>query len=132
MLFLMYASLTAKIDPRVAFLVSDLTHVPAYALLTFLLVKTLAMTPGHQDTRHQETTGDGCQVTGDKLHVTGVRCRVTFIAFTIAVSYGAIIEILQHFTGRQPSVLDVVLNAVGSGCVLVIIGLRRKYWIHKQ
>lgn len=98
---LMYACLTSDFDPRIEFLVTDLTHMPAYALLTFLLTKSLRTTI----TEH----------------------RTPLIAFFIAVAYGALIEFLQGFTGRQPSWTDVGLNTLGASIIIIFFKLRKKH-----
>jgi VanZ family protein len=75
----------------------NLLHVPAYAVLTFLLVKSLKETQ-----------------TGYSFIVAAV----------ISIAFGMVNEGLQSFSpGRFPSFLDVFLNAAGT---LTAIGLIKR------
>ncbi len=79
----------------------NLLHVPAYALLTFLWIRTLSplsRPPG----------------------------RVLAVAFLIAVGYGALDEVHQAFVpGRLLSLTDASLNALGAGITVAATWLRR-------
>ena len=79
-------------------------HVPAYAILVFLLfncrLPALRRFGGGPALRR---FGGG-----------GLTC------FIIAVIYGALMEHLQSFSpGRLPSVLDIILNTLGAGGMVV-------------
>ena len=88
MAVLMYASLTTQIE-KFKFIITDLLHMPAYAVLTLLLIRT-------DETRQ------------------GGRKYSFVVPFLIAVIYGAVIEVLQGYTGRNPSWSDVGLNIAGA------------------
>jgi VanZ family protein len=83
-------------------------HVPAYAVLTFLLVRCFGRTTA--------TPGVGAGMTADMV-----------AAATIALGYGILMEFLQGLTpSRTPSLMDVGLNAVGSSVVLLF------FWVKTQ
>ena len=76
-------------------------HVPAYVILTVLLIKIF-------------------MVQSRKLWE-----RAAVLAFVLAFAYGLGIEFLQGLIpGRNPSLLDVVLNSIGAG--IGILSTKRK------
>ena len=69
-------------------------HVPAYAILTYLLVWSFA----------------------------SLRRDVLIKVFFISFSYGILMEILQSFSpNRLPSLSDVGLNAIGTGVMIWLL-----------
>lgn len=62
----------------------------------------------------------------------GKKTRALIIAGTLAFCYGALIEILQFFTRRQPELWDLIVNLAGSyagafgGALIVRRGGSRK------
>ncbi len=49
--------------------------------------------------------------------IAATQAHVWYLAGGIAF-YSAVIEVLQHFTGRTMSLLDIVANIIGIACVL--------------
>ena len=71
-------------------------HIPAYAGLTYLWVSYLGPKTGR------------------------VARKTLFISAGIAMAYGILMEYLQSFTpDRQMSLMDVGLNAIGVGIVVI-------------
>ena len=72
-------------------------HVPAYMMLTFLLVRTFQ---SYKNTK----------------------LRIALWAFIISASWGWINEIVQSYVpGRTCSLSDEVLNIIGTGLSLILI-----------
>ena len=90
--------------PQMDGLESDkLNHLIAYTVLTLLLVLALS---------------------GDRTLPRGY-----WVALLSLLLYGALIEVVQHYTGRQFDLMDMVANAVGvllgAGAGLLARTLRR-------
>ncbi len=82
-------------------LANNVGHVPAYAILTFLIIQCLS--------------------------VFGVKARLFIYTFVIVVAYGILMEILQSFTpDRSPQLLDVFLDSLGT---LAMIFFYAKGWL---
>jgi hypothetical protein len=109
-------------------------HIPAYALLTWLLVRYFATTPRRQCSsnvaeRVQTCIPDRPSPTQGPLAFLGLGTitKADLIASaTIAVGYGILMEFLQGLTPeRTPSLMDVGLNALG--VVVVVLIYVREY-----
>ena len=86
--FLGVTILSVLPTPRVDGLESDkLNHLIAYTVLTLLLVLSFS---------------------GDRRLPRGL-----WIALLSLLLYGALIEVVQHYIGRQFDLMDMVANAVG-------------------
>ncbi len=87
-------------------LLANLAHIPAYGILAFLLIKTLS------------------QFVSNGIYP---------LAFLMSVLYGGVMEILQGFTGREPSWMDMGSNAIGALIVVLLIqGQERKMNVSKN
>ena len=76
-------------------------HIPAYAVLTYLWIRYLGL--GSDD-----------------------RKQVLFSVAVIAMAYGILMEYLKIYTpDRFPSLMNVGLNAVGVGIVVVVAGMNK-------
>jgi hypothetical protein len=53
-------------------------------------------------------------------------------AFVVAVALGALTEVLQNFTGRDPSLEDLARDAAGAGAFLLLAGLRHRRAARQQ
>jgi len=97
MILLTYVSLKSPqegVEPSTAEqLVHNASHIPAYAILTFLLLKSL------------------------RSFNAKIKIGIFFIAFT----YGVFMELLQlNIVNRYGSMLDVFLNSMGIILILII------------
>ena len=98
----------------------NLLHVPAYAILAFLLFYALISLRStlRQSVEGQAVHGPQSTVlwTVDGRPSAKASKGRLWTAFLIAVIYGALMEYLQGFVpGRLPSVLDLILNTLGAG-----------------
>ena len=78
--------------------VNNILHIPAYGLLVFLIIKSFP------------------------------KFKHIYIAsFLFAVAFGVFNEYLQSFVpGRYPSIMDVLLNGIGSLIVALFYAKRRR------
>jgi VanZ family protein len=78
-------------------ILNNMLHIPAYGLLTFLLIKSVP------------------------------KFKYIYIfSFLFALAFGVLNEYLQSFApGRYPSIMDVLLNVAGSGAVVVWIKITK-------
>ena len=100
-------------------------HIPAYAILIFLLFNSLpfdALAEGQRSTACPPRLGR--RVHSPQLSTID---RGLWTCFFIAVIYGALMEYLQVFSpGRLPSALDIILNTLGAGGMMFWLRKRRK------
>jgi len=88
-----------KLDIGVSY-TDKIGHFAAYLVLAFMLLLSLAWKSG---------LGPASRASRRKAVAPAAAAAVG-----IATGYGALIEVLQHFTGRQTELLDVIADLAGA------------------